>query len=223
MESLERIAARSLTAPGLENDPNSSMRRVTEPDSALIPSTTYHYGGHTTQNTSPVPDGMLQFMDTSFSDAILSPTTWTLDTDISMFTPTENDTGESPSSLIPQHAAMSISCGCPVSHRHFPSTFADPYHSNIRLEVVCVVAAMLQNCLHLGITESMFCSSDSESPFFRQGIDRSSNQASLVTSVRRIFQTVKPDLRPSQTQITRSHHPYIDIIPFPSIRDALIR
>ncbi|KAJ3568437.1 hypothetical protein NPX13_g6419 [Xylaria arbuscula] len=45
----------------------------------------------------------------------------------------------------------------------------------------------------------------------------------IVRSVQRIFHTVKPDLRPCSVQITENHHPYIDVLPFPTVRANLIR
>ncbi|KAI1082917.1 hypothetical protein F5B20DRAFT_489240 [Whalleya microplaca] len=119
-------------------------------------------------------------------------------------------------------AAVSI-CNCSNPHQQYLSSFPSPYMSNIRIDIVCVVAALQENCLQLGITEHMVCSSNTESPFYRPGALQSRNPVGLMESTRRLFQTVKPDLRPSETQIVQKHHPYIDVIPFPDIRDALIR
>ena len=43
-----------------------------------------------------------------------------------------------------------------------------------------------------------------------------------VCTVQRIFNTLKPDLRPNSEQITIKHHPYMDILPFPTLRNNLI-
>ena len=40
--------------------------------------------------------------------------------------------------------------------------------------------------------------------------------------MQRMFKTLKPDLRPSSEQISVKHHPYIDILPFPTLRTNLI-
>lgn len=47
-------------------------------------------------------------------------------------------------------------------------------------------------------------------------------KANIICTVQRIFKTLKPDLRPSSEQITVKHHPYIDILPFPTLRKNLI-
>jgi hypothetical protein len=44
----------------------------------------------------------------------------------------------------------------------------------------------------------------------------------LVKTVQGTFKTLKPDLRPTIEQITVRHHPYIDILPFPMLRNNLI-
>ena len=40
--------------------------------------------------------------------------------------------------------------------------------------------------------------------------------------MQRIFKTLKQDLRPSSEQTTVKHHPYIDILPFPTLRKNLV-
>ncbi|PSR84270.1 hypothetical protein BD289DRAFT_368854, partial [Coniella lustricola] len=97
----------------------------------------------------------------------------------------------------------------------------DPWASNIRLEVVCTIAAMWTNCLQVGISQPMFCDDDSISPFYRAppsaGADQQAEE-SRVRTVQSIFKTLKPDLRPIKEQITHMHHPVVDCLPFPSLR-----
>jgi hypothetical protein len=69
------------------------------------------------------------------------------------------------------------------------------------------------------------CADESPSPFFR--VDSSSadplTRANVVAAVQKAFKTkLKHDLRPTEEQITISHHPMIDIYPFPTLRNNLV-
>ncbi|KAB5576345.1 hypothetical protein GE09DRAFT_955278 [Coniochaeta sp. 2T2.1] len=98
---------------------------------------------------------------------------------------------------------------------------ADPYTNNIRLEAICTLSAIAALGSYIGITQEVLCADESLSPFFRPGA--AATPSSTVETVQRIFKTLKPDLRPSREQITVEHHPYIDILPFPTLRKNLIR
>ncbi|KAH7324873.1 hypothetical protein B0I35DRAFT_171264 [Stachybotrys elegans] len=151
--------------------------------------------------------------------------------------PREYDTGSG------TRAVTLFDCGCAIPHIEIvmPTSWttrllavdsyplADPYRNTIRLERECVVSALVQNCLSIGITHSMWCAKDSISPFFRPLPSASSpfptphmSSGDIVRSVQNIFQSLKPDLRPCTEQITISHHPYIDILPFPTLRANII-
>jgi hypothetical protein len=78
--------------------------------------------------------------------------------------------------------------------------------------------------MHVGITEEMMCVEESPSPFYRS-IRASANNTvkeDIICTVQRIFKTLKPDLRPSSEQITVEHPPYIDVLPFRTLRKNLI-
>ncbi|KAI4121308.1 MAG: hypothetical protein LQ338_006439 [Usnochroma carphineum] len=62
------------------------------------------------------------------------------------------------------------------------------------------------------------------SPFFCSSAESADDmvKANMICTVQGIFNTLKPDLRPSREQITVKHHPYIDILPFPTLRKNLI-
>lgn len=101
---------------------------------------------------------------------------------------------------------------------------ADPYMNHLRLEAVCTIAALYGVGMHLGLTEELLCEDESTSPFFRfsaNSVDGATSQK-LISSVKNTFRTLKPDLRPISEQITMKHHPYIDILPFPTLRKNLI-
>lgn len=108
-----------------------------------------------------------------------------------------------------------------------PSLFApDPYLNRLRIERICILEAIMSNCLQIGITEEMFCGPGAISPFFRSGgntmaVD-SPGPDNTVTTVQRIFKTLKPDVRPIKEQITMEHRPMIDVLPFPTFRKNLI-
>ena len=136
--------------------------------------------------------------------------------------------------LSPSNASPSTSpeiyfdCGCASLHiRMPPSLFLlpprppSPYVNNLRLDIWCVLAACFENCLHLGIPKTAFCADESESNFYRRG-EEEAESAQLVASMRAMSRTVKYDLRPLDVQITHSHHPYIDILPFRDLRKNLI-
>lgn len=99
----------------------------------------------------------------------------------------------------------------------------DVYANTIRIPQLCVVEAFLANCLVLGITEHTYFDDDSESPFYRAHLDGSADGGeAVVASVQSTFRTIKYDLRPTKLQITTSHHPSVDLFPFPSTRKRLM-
>ena len=104
------------------------------------------------------------------------------------------------------------------------ATAADPYGNNLRIETVCIIAALNTLGMYVGITEEMLCAEKSLSPFFRSSAELVDDtvKANMICTVQRIFKALKPDLRPSSEQITVKHHPYIDILPFPTLRNNLI-
>lgn len=137
-----------------------------------------------------------------------------------------------------------IDCGCSSPHVQIqteaPGSFSsgkikilsfgpnvttpDPYANTLRVETVCTLAALYTLGMHVGITEELLCADESLLPFFRFSADSVDDmiKANMICTVQKIFQTLKPDLRPSSEQITIKHHPYIDILPFPTLRKNLI-
>ena len=99
---------------------------------------------------------------------------------------------------------------------------ADPYANNIRIERVCIAAALYTLGMYVGVTEEMICADTSLSPFFCPSAESADDMVDAICTVQRIFKTLKPDLRPNSEQITIEHHPYIDILPFPTLRRNLI-
>jgi Domain of unknown function (DUF3425). len=100
----------------------------------------------------------------------------------------------------------------------------DLYANHLRLETICTLAAMDTLRMHVGLTEEMVCAAESPSPFYRSiraSADGTAKE-NIICTVQRIFKTLKPDLRPSSDQITVDHPPYIDVLPFRTLRNNLI-
>lgn len=143
-----------------------------------------------------------------------------------------------------QNRTTLVTCGCSRSHVQIKtahpessvnknikivefgisSVAADPYINHLRLETVCTIIALYDVGMHLGLTEELLCEDDSPSPFFRfstNSVDQVTAER-LISSVKNTFKTLKPDLRPTSEQITTKHHPYIDLLPFPTLRKNLL-
>jgi hypothetical protein len=83
---------------------------------------------------------------------------------------------------------------------------------------------MMSNCLHIGITEAMFCDEEAVSPFFRDNSETSdtTDPNSVVRRIQTIFKILHQDVRPIREQITTMHRPLIDVLPFPTLRKNLL-
>lgn len=105
-----------------------------------------------------------------------------------------------------------------------PATPADPYANNLRIDTVCTVAALHTIGMQLGVDEEALCADESLSPFFRftAGSVDFMVQSNMIKTVQQTFKSLKPDLRPSREQIMVKHHPCIDILPFPTLRNNFI-
>lgn len=120
--------------------------------------------------------------------------------------------------------------------------FSDPYLNHIRVDAMCTMTAMWENCLQLGVSEWVLCDETSQSSFYRPGshksnisstnnliADLSGNGGSdeavdgVVRTVQSIWKSVKPDLRPIKEQVTIPHHPCLDIFPFPTFRKNALK
>lgn len=159
----------------------------------------------------------------------------------------------------PQHelrATTYIDCGCSVRHVEVRTmavggyeigaellrvgetkVFSDPYLNHIRVDAVCTMTAMWENCLQLGVSEWVLCDETSQSSFYRPGSHKSSTNLitnpggngsdeavdGVVRTVQSIWKSVKPDLRPIKEQVTIPHHPCLDIFPFPTFRKNALR
>ncbi|KAF5007219.1 hypothetical protein FDECE_6453 [Fusarium decemcellulare] len=98
----------------------------------------------------------------------------------------------------------------------------DPSANHLRVEVLCIISAFQHNCFQLGVSNMMSCE-DGISPFFRQISSDTCASEMLISAVQQLFQTLKPDLRPTREQIFFSHHPSIDMLPFPTLRQNILQ
>lgn len=104
-----------------------------------------------------------------------------------------------------------------------PMSVADPYSNHLNVEVLSFAKAFFANQLHLGMVESEFCQQKAQSSFYRAKVFESPYAETMILAVQRSFEGLKPDLRPTTTQIVKSHHPAIDVLPFPDLRSRLIK
>ena len=97
--------------------------------------------------------------------------------------------------------------------------FPDVYKNNIRIKQVLFTAACVTNASILGLGfEASNCDYET-SPFFRDSISEEAAKSACQTS----FKDLKEHLRPCVAQVMHSHHPYIDVLPFPTFRERVIK
>ncbi|GAB7349563.1 hypothetical protein MBLNU459_g0258t1 [Dothideomycetes sp. NU459] len=171
----------------------------------------------------------------SSSDLALWDTTSSIDP--SHLIPSKDTTANSP------YWVGYVDCGCLRPHVQFSASqpreyrdlrvmdldtsviFPAEINKNApRVERVCIVQAILSNCSHIGITVDMICDDDAASPFFRPSSVTADDSGynNTVDTIQSIFKILKQDVRPIREQITTMHHPFIDVLPFPTLRKNLI-
>lgn len=93
-------------------------------------------------------------------------------------------------------------------------TNSDPCADSLLLPLTRLntLRATLSNMYTLDITPSMMNDDSSESTFF------SAASAPPTTMLKHL----PPSLQPTPLQVSRRHHPWFDILPFPALRDTLI-
>jgi hypothetical protein len=133
------------------------------------------------------------------------------------------------SSMSPQSCTLSHSSASSdtspsdeVAVRSTAYLAADPTINQIWFQTTSVYAAYIQNMCHLGIMVEDPCMDDVVSLFYTPNISKSQDQDALVRIVQNNYSNIKPDLRPTKSQIIRKHPAYLDVLPFPELRDRLI-
>ncbi|ORX34735.1 hypothetical protein BD324DRAFT_652993 [Kockovaella imperatae] len=86
-------------------------------------------------------------------------------------------------------------------------------------------SAMLYNAIALGfdLPRLINCSPTVLSPFYRPLMDTNIDQADLLSSIiAGLPPDLPPSLRPTISQVLFPHHPCLDLIPFPKLRDNVL-
>lgn len=93
------------------------------------------------------------------------------------------------------------------------------YANNLRLKQFTTISALRASIESLGLTFTMLSNPETESPFYRGVLSK--DVAKMIITKER-FDDVAPHLRPTIAQIRHRHHPYLDGLPFPTLRERII-
>ncbi|CZR67239.1 uncharacterized protein PAC_17138 [Phialocephala subalpina] len=104
-------------------------------------------------------------------------------------------------------------------NNEYVAALPDVHRNHIRIKQVLFVAACVANATTMGITIGPYDCDDIESPFFRDTVSEASARAACMNE----FADLHTYLRPCVTQLMYKHHPYIDILPFPTFRERIIK
>jgi hypothetical protein len=99
-----------------------------------------------------------------------------------------------------------------------PVELPDIHANTIRITQMSFISAMMNNASLLGLTVDEISSDDADSPFYSARLV----QNPTSDGVQGHAANVKQDLRPTRNQMTYSHHPFIDTLPFPTFRERVI-
>jgi hypothetical protein len=103
--------------------------------------------------------------------------------------------------------------------QEYVSPLPDIRRNNIRIKQVLFVAACVTNASSLGLPVEALNCNGIESPFFRDSVSESAAKMACLSD----FPDLKTHLRPCAAQLMYKHHPYIDVLPFPTFRERLIK
>jgi hypothetical protein len=105
------------------------------------------------------------------------------------------------------------------ANKEYVASLPDAPINNIRIKQVLFVAACVANASSLGLSLDSLNSDSAESPFFRNSVSESAAKTACLSD----FPDLKTQLRPCATQLMHRHHPYIDVLPFPTFRERLLK
>jgi hypothetical protein len=105
------------------------------------------------------------------------------------------------------------------ANQESPQRLPDPRINNFRIKQVLFTAACVANAAALGFSYEATTCDNTESPFFQASVSEDNAKTICLNS----FQELKEHLRPCPTQLVLAHHPYIDVLPFPTFRERLIK
>jgi hypothetical protein len=98
-------------------------------------------------------------------------------------------------------------------------TLANPVANSIQFTPVTLFSAMMNNALSLGLDIAKMLTADYVSPFYRPVTSRDDPKALLASAS---HPSIPTHLQPTLPQILYSHHPYLDLLPYPLLRARLI-
>jgi hypothetical protein len=124
-------------------------------------------------------------------------------------------TNSPPKTVAENGARQNLASAANLEHCYTP----DIHLNTIQLTTMSFVAACFANAAMLGLSPETLWSKTSQSPFYQAQM---ANDALGTANVGQ-FGHLKPLLRPSSTQLTHPHHPYLDILPFPAFRNRIIQ
>ncbi len=102
----------------------------------------------------------------------------------------------------------------------YTAPLPDLRRNHFRMKQVMYIAACMANASSLGFDlREENCDDYVESPFFRDAISEPAAKVACLNE----FANLKSYLRPTATQMMNKHHPYIDVLPFPTFRDRVIK
>jgi Domain of unknown function (DUF3425) len=102
--------------------------------------------------------------------------------------------------------------------KEYMVSLPDIRRNNIRIKQVLFVAACVTNASSLGLSVDGLSCDSADSPFFRSTVSDSAAKIACLSD----FLDLKTHLRPCAAQLMYRHHPYIDVLPFPTFRERLI-
>lgn len=95
----------------------------------------------------------------------------------------------------------------------------DIYANHLRLKQFTTVSALRASAESVGLSFAKLSRSDTESPFYRGPLLQ---DAAKTIITKENFDDITPHLRPTVAQIRHRHHPYLDVLPFPTLRERII-
>jgi hypothetical protein len=101
---------------------------------------------------------------------------------------------------------------------------ADPLSNAMEFLPTTIFGACLHNAAALGFdaAELATCSAHGNSPFYRPTTPETNPQTLLASIIINLPRPPPPHLRPTLTQVLIPHHPSLDLIPLPHLRDRAI-
>lgn len=100
----------------------------------------------------------------------------------------------------------------------------DPLSNNLEFLPTTVFGACLHNALALGVNldDLASCSPEGISPFYRPSTPADDPATLFSSAMLGLTRKLPPSLLPTLTQILIPHHPSLDLLPLPHLRDQAI-